>query len=372
MSDLSLWGQIKGHEETIDLLRGVIDKGRPSHAYLFSGPRGVGKAKTAITFAAALNCASACGICPSCRSVFAHTHPDFHYVEPEGQQTIIRQQIGDLLKVVHLKRGAGGFKVVLIDEAQALGQEAANALLKTLEEPPPGVVFILIASSIDRVLSTISSRCQRVAFGALDTSAVRAILVDSYEIEPDKAAVAAGLTRGMVGEAMEIAAGGLLDMRSDLLDVIAAEPRDPAKAVSLAAKLMAAAKARTAEVKKAQEVELLELIAFVEGSSHAANIKKKVAVRQKRELARLEHRSYRQMLLLVASLYRDLLLLSENVDTRFIANNDMLIEMGSFGATAGQVTVALRHIEQAGRRLAQNVNPLLAFENLFIALEGAA
>src|SRR3990170_7463544 len=168
MSDLYLWEQIKGHEETINLLRGVIDKGRPSHAYLFSGPRGVGKAKTAVTFAAALNCASACGACPSCRAVFAHTHPDFHYIEPEGQQTIMRGQITELLKVVHLKKGPGAAKVVVIDEAQALGQEAANTLLKTLEEPPAGVVFILVASNIERVLSTIASRCQRIAFGALE------------------------------------------------------------------------------------------------------------------------------------------------------------------------------------------------------------
>lgn len=369
MSDLSLWERIRGHDRTVGLLQGVIDKGRPAHAYLFYGPRGVGKAKTALAFAAALNCPSACGTCVSCRSIQAHTNPDFHYVEPEGQQTILRAQIVDLLKVVHLKRRPGSYKVVVIDEAQTLGQEAANTLLKTLEEPPEGVVFVLVASNMDRVLSTIASRCQRVAFSALDVSVVADILAADHKIDPKKAKQAATLAHGMVGEAIEIAAGGFLNTRREMLKIITAEMRDSAGAAGLAADLVAVAKKRTAKVKKAQEAELSEAIAFVEGTTHAGAIKKKLAARHKRELARLEHRCYRQVLLLAASLYRDLLIISEEVDTRFIANSDILVQMENFSATPRQVRAALAHIEEAGRRLAQNVNPLLALENLFFALE---
>lgn len=372
MSDVSLWERIRGHDQTVNLLRGVIDKARPAHAYLFYGPRGVGKTKTAMAFAAALNCASACGVCPSCRSIQAHTHPDFHFVEPEGQQTIMRRQIVDLLKVVHLKRRPGGYKVIVIDEAQELGPEAANTLLKTLEEPPEGVVFVLVASNIDRVLGTIASRCQRIAFSALDSAVVSDILVADYKMAPDKAELAAGLTRGMVGEAIELAAGGLLDIRPELLKVMTDTTGDVSAPALLAENLIALAKKRTAKVKKAQEAELAEIIAFVEGSTHAAGMKKRVAANQKRELARLEHRFYRQALLLAAALYRDLLLISENVDTRFLANRDMAGSIERAGATPRQVRAALANIEETGRRLAQNVSPLLAFENLFFVLGDVA
>lgn len=372
MSDLSLWEQIRGHDQTIELLRGVIDKDRPAHAYLFHGPRGVGKTKTAMAFAAALNCASACGVCPSCRSIQAHTYPDFHYVEPEGQQTIMRRQIADLIKVVHLKRRPGGYNVVVIDEAQSLGLDAANTLLKTLEEPPEGVVFILVASNIDRVLATIASRCQRIAFSALDSAVVSDILIADYKMDADKAKLAAALTRGMVGEAIELAAGGLLDIRPELLKVMTATADDAAAPALLAENLIAIAKKRASKVKKAQEAELAELIAFVEGSGHAAGIKKRVAANQKRELARLEHRFYRQVLLLAASLYRDLLLVSENVDKRFLANSDMAPSMAGAGATPRQVRAGLAYIEETGERLARNVSPLLAFENLFFVLGDVA
>jgi len=372
MQDVSLWEQIRGHDQTIGLLRGVIDKDRPAHAYLFYGPRGVGKTKTAMAFAAALNCASACGVCPSCRSIQAHTHPDFHYVEPEGQQTIMRGQIVELLKAVHLKRRPGGYKVVIVDEAQELGQAAANTLLKTLEEPPEGVVFILVASNIDKVLATIASRCQRVAFGALNSAVVSDILITDYKIDADKARLAATLAHGMVGEAIELAAAGLLDTRAELLRVITPGAGDTAGAALLAADLVALAKKRTANIKRAQDAELAELIAFVEGSAHAARIKKRVVANHKRELARLEHRCYRQVLLLAASLYRDLLIVSEHVDTRFLANSDILPLPARTCATLRQVRAALVHIEAAGRRLARNVSPLLAFENLFFALGDVA
>ena len=369
MKDSSLWEQIKGHDKTVNLLRGVIDKKRLTHAYLFCGPRGVGKAKTAATFAAAINCDQACGTCVSCRGIQNLTHPDFHYISPEGTQTILLSQVTDLIKKIHLTKQNNGYRVIIIDDAHKMLPVAANALLKVLEEPPERVVFILVASDMNNVLSTISSRCQRVNFAALKVEVVRDILINDLKISKDKADLAVMLSGGMVGEAMEIASSGLLKVRKTMVDAIVAEKPDTARSVELASLLVAAAKKRTAKIKKDQEIEVKEAMSFVEGSRGAATIKRNLETRHHRERARVEHRCYQQALVLVASIYRDLLVLKENADEKFIANVDLSFELKSAKIERAQLTSALANIDEAKQRIEQNVNPLLAFENLFFTLE---
>jgi DNA polymerase III subunit delta' len=364
---LSLWERIGGHEETVALLRQAIAKG-PTHAYLFCGPRGVGKSQAALAFAAALSCPQACGVCPSCRAVINQTHPDFHYVQPEGQ-FILRSQVVRLLKSINLKRGSGSYKAVIIDDAHNLGPEAANALLKTLEEPPDGVVFILVAQGIDRVLSTVASRCRRVLFGSLDSATVGRILERNHGVDPARAELVAKLSGGMVGEAVELATGGLLDYRNEMLSLFSGRT-DTGRRLDLAAKLVSSAKSRTAAMKKSHLAELDELAELAGGSTLTA-LKRQAAARQKREIARVEHASYRQAMGLLASLCRDLLLIAENVDKRWVAHND-LADSCVDGLSWEKARAVLDHIEQARRRLDRNVSPLLTFENLFFALEEIA
>lgn len=366
----TFWSKIKGHPTTIDLLRAVAASGRTSHAYLFCGPRGVGKAMVAQAFAAGLNCPDACGSCRSCRAILARTHPDYYFVEPEGSQYILRDQIVDLLRAVNRKKSVGKYVTAVIDDAHLLNHEAANALLKTLEEPPTDVVFILVAPSADNLLKTISSRCQKVVFSALGTETVREILVENCGVDPVQARLAAKLSRGMVGEAIELVASGLLGERTALIEALLGKS-DLGELNAFATKLIAMAKSRSAATKKTHETELAEVKSLTGGKNLSSGVERRLAARHKRELTRLEQRFYRQILALTASVYRDLLLIIGNADKRFIANADLLDGMTVPGVDLEEVKRALAQIELAGRRLNQNVGPQLALENLFFAL-GAA
>lgn len=365
-----LWGRIKGHDQTLDQLDRIIVNERPAHAYLFFGPRGVGKAETAKVFAAALNCPQACGTCSSCRAVLNHTHTDFHYIAPEGSRTILRDQVMDLLHALNLKQQSGQYKVAVIDDAQFLGPEAGNALLKTLEEPPGNVVFILVADDAGQVLPTIASRCQRVRFGALGAETVHDILVSQHGIEPAQAHLAARLACGMVGEAIDMADSGLLDFRSDLTSVLLAESRGVKARVQLAVKIVGAAKKRAEKLKKTQANELAEMETLAGGPGKlSAGVKKKVVARQKRELARVERTVYRHILVFTASIFRDMLLISENADKQFITNSDLMNDREfEREGTHAKVGRALRRIEEAGHRIDQNVSPVMALENLFFTI----
>ena len=365
-----LWGQIKGHDETLERLDRIIELGRPAHAYLFFGPRGVGKATTAKVFAAALNCERACGTCASCRAVLNNTHTDFYYLAPEGSRTILRGQVMDLLHAVNLKRQSDQYKVAVIDDAQVLGPEAANALLKTLEEPPGNVVFILVADDAGQVLPTIASRCQRLRFGALGADIVHDILVNQHGLDPDRARLAAKLARGMVGDAIEIASGGLLDLRERMVEVLLSEKRGMKDRVALAVEITEAAKAGGEALKKSQEEELAHIEDFAGGPGKlSAGVKKKVVAGHKRETARRERAVYRHALIFTAAIFRDMLLINENADKKFITNSDLILDRARTDEnTRARVARALKGIEMAGRRIEQNVNPLMALENLFFTI----
>lgn len=364
-----LWGRIKGHDRTLDQLERIISLGRPAHAYLFSGPRGVGKAETAKVFAAALNCERACGTCASCRAVLNHTHSDFHYVAPEGTRTIMIDQIRDLLHVLNLTQQAGRFKTAVIDDAQFLGQEAANALLKTLEEPPGDVVFILVADDAGQVPPTVASRCQRVRFGALGADVVQDILA-AHGVDQETARLAARLARGQVGEALEMSRNGLLEFRPELVDVLTASGPSVTSRVRLCVAVTASVKTHADRTKKAHARELAQLEELAGGPGKmGAGVKKKIEARQKRELARAERALYRHLLVLIASVFRDMLLIYENADTKFITNGDLMIGRQPAGdGTRARVSSALARIEETGRKIEQNVSPIMALENLFFLI----
>lgn len=165
--------QIRGQDRVIELLRRAIAQDRVAHAYLFCGPDGVGKMTTALALTLALECTAApgegCGQCNACEKVAAGIHPDVQVLERQGAakiipiETIRTQVIPRLGSPPH----EGAARVFLVEEANALPGASANALLKTLEEPPPRTHFLLCTTAPDQLLPTIRSRCQRVTFAAL-------------------------------------------------------------------------------------------------------------------------------------------------------------------------------------------------------------
>jgi DNA polymerase-3 subunit delta' len=155
-------------------LRRSLERGRLAHAYLFVGPRGSGKEAMARTLAKALNClGNNCDCCPegaracdSCRRVDDHAHPDVYWVRPESKSRRIQvDQMREFMKAVNLRSSMGGVKVGIIVDAECMNEEASNAFLKTLEEPPAQTVIILLCSAPQRLLPTILSRCLKVSFG---------------------------------------------------------------------------------------------------------------------------------------------------------------------------------------------------------------
>ncbi len=165
--------QVRGQDRAVAHLRRALDTGRVAHAYLFCGPAGCGKHTTGLALAAALNCLSrpgdGCDECESCTKIAAGNHPDVWTLAREGAaqiipiETIRKRLIPQLAHPPH----EGRARVFLIEEATSLAGPSANALLKTLEEPPGRTHFVLCTTSPDKVLPTIRSRCQRVNFAAL-------------------------------------------------------------------------------------------------------------------------------------------------------------------------------------------------------------
>ena len=161
----SLLAKLDTQERVRDFLTNAVASGRASHAYLFLGAPGAGKLDAAWALAQALLCEQdGCGSCDSCVRVARHTHPDVHYYTPESATGYLIAQTRELLDDVPLAPIRAKAKVYIIDRAEQLRANTANALLKTLEEPPEGVMFILLGTSADVMLPTIVSRCQCVPF----------------------------------------------------------------------------------------------------------------------------------------------------------------------------------------------------------------
>jgi DNA polymerase III subunit gamma/tau len=170
------WDEVVGQEHVKDVLRPALERGRIGHAYLFSGPRGVGKTTTARLIAMTVNCddnsgiVKPCGVCESCRMVIAGRHPDVLEIDAASNNSV--DDVRDLREKVALQPMRGSSKVYILDEAHMMSKSAFNALLKTLEEPPAHVVFILATTEPERLPATILSRCQHYRFRRLSVEEI--------------------------------------------------------------------------------------------------------------------------------------------------------------------------------------------------------
>ena len=226
-SGLRYFREILGQDWVVSHLKAARLAGRLSHAYLFLGPAGVGKATTARALAAALNCAQpgadgdACGICPSCRRLQAGTHPDFLVISPEeGEDPDQDREIRELRRLTEYPPLGGGWRVVLIKPAEALSVQndaAANALLKTLEEPPPQHLLVLTARGEADLLPTIVSRCHKLAFAPLPSALIIRELEKRRALPRSQAALVAALSGGSLGRALALDPEELVRQRDQVL-----------------------------------------------------------------------------------------------------------------------------------------------------------
>jgi DNA polymerase-3 subunit delta' len=238
---LVFFRDILGQDWVVSHLKAAMGAGRLAHAYLFLGAEGVGKTTTAQALAAALNCTQlredgdACGACPSCRRLAAGTHPDFLVISPEESKTQITiDQVRELRRLTNYPPLGGGWRVVLIKPAEALtaiNDAAANALLKTLEEPPPQHLLILSARREADLLPTISSRCHKLTFAPLPKALVERELANRRGLPPSQAALVAALSGGSLGRALSLNPDELVQQRDRVLADLALLQRGSASAV---------------------------------------------------------------------------------------------------------------------------------------------
>ncbi|HWR39517.1 MAG TPA: DNA polymerase III subunit delta' [Patescibacteria group bacterium] len=200
------WMNIVGHGTMIEALQGMVARGNVPHALLFVGPAGIGKQVAAQVTAAALLCVGdtvrPCGTCPSCRLNQRQVHPDLLRIGPDGAAIKI-DQIRGLQHEAALAPVMGERRVCIINDAELMTTQAANSLLKLLEEPPPGFLFILVAQDSRPLLPTILSRCCRLRFSVLPGDLLIRTLREQGQ-EESAAAVAARLSGGRLGKALEI------------------------------------------------------------------------------------------------------------------------------------------------------------------------
>jgi DNA polymerase-3 subunit delta' len=217
---------VVGHDWAVTLLLRAIESGRTAHAYLITGLEHIGKSTLARMLAQALNCAGQpvpCGreTCRACKLIAAGKYPDLHLVAPDGN-TLKIDQVRALQHDLALTPVEGRFRVAILDGMDKATAEASNALLKTLEEPPPHVVLVLIAPEAEALLPTIVSRCQPIALRPLSVEAVRAALIERWGVENTRAESLAHLSGGRLGWAVMAAQDeSVLTRRAQLLDDLA-------------------------------------------------------------------------------------------------------------------------------------------------------
>jgi len=361
---------IVGQDPALAQLQRLAGSDRRPHAFLFTGPEGVGRRTMALGFAQLLLCPSplarpnerrleelppdfvlrqGCGTCNSCRTLEAGTNPDLHllerqlgrYHDDQEVRARVMQELGIevvrqfLIGPAHQAPAGGRGRVFIVREAELLSIAAQNALLKTLEEPPAGVTLILICTSPAELLPTTRSRCQTIRFRALPASFVAEALINEG-VDPAEARLWAAVTDGSLGRARQLAAGELHGFTRALVDQLAA--LSPAGAVLLAELLH-----------KAMEVQAKRLRA------QDAGLAASLASRQ----------AGGTLLALLASIYRDALAVA-SAWSRPLIHADQAGAIGALARRLGPARLAdiLTQLARHEQLLWRNVNPKTLWDNV--------
>ena len=325
-----MWGVV-GHQGVVRLLDRAREQERLAPAYLFVGPPHVGKGTVALALAKAVNCRGAsppCGECDQCRHIDEGRHPDVRVLavqEIAGQQAISIDAVREVQRQAYLRPFEGQWRVTIVDGAEYLSEPAANAFLKTLEEPPPNVLLVLLATNAEGVLPTIRSRCQRLDHRPLSEEAVAQALESRWEVPADQAGELALLSRGCIGWALRAW-------------------RDPTILETRARRLERLIKVSAGSLE--------------ERFAHAGELAGLLAQ---------ERSAVREVLELWSAWWRDLLVVRTGAAGAAFQADPSIAEHAQ-GFTVQELVAALRALLRTQDLLDRNVNPRLALEELALTL----
>lgn len=319
-----------GHEKAKRLLLEAAAKNKLGHAYLFRGPDGVGKKRAALTLAATLNCKNqkdhdACGHCSSCRKYGSFNHPDLLLISPDGAAIKIGQ-VRELKHQLAFPPLEAETRVIILEDVHTMRREAANSLLKTLEEPAPGNLLILTADQAGDILPTILSRCQLIPFGPLNHNEMARLLMQENEMDESQALALAAVAEGSPGRAKLLLKENLLSLRQELVEHLLFSKNQPADTIP----------------------RILDL------SEKCAALKENVY----------------ELLALLRLWYRDLVLIAAGAPETSAANKDIAssIDAAKLRWSIPQLHERFRLIDRAERQLLRNCSRTLVFETLFFDL----
>jgi DNA polymerase-3 subunit delta' len=377
VSDESIWDMVVGHDEAVAMLKEAVASERVTHAWLFTGPPGIGKLHTARVFAAALNCpAGGDGTCDTCRRILRGVHPDVHLIFPEGDNLLV-EDVRAVREEASRTHHEAPTAVFILDEADRMTEAAANALLKVLEEPPPDVVFVLVARSAEALVGTVPSRARTLPFVSLSLAELTAALGDDLQLGPDQTLWAAAASHGRLARARAL----LTDeptrtRRAAVLDLVERlATGQPSNALAAAATVVALADEVAAAAKLRQDRELADLEEAYGTGRGTGALRKRLETRHRRELRRARFDAIRDSVADLLGAYRDMALLSSASGSGEapLVHPD---KQGTLGRLAAGIdpAAALRAagaLEEADRRLAIGAAPLLTLEAAFLSAQAA-
>ena len=380
----SVFDDLVGQEHIIEILQGAVAASRTgeksqemTHAWVFTGPPGSGRSSAAVAFAQALICPNnGCGTCNDCNSAKTHGHPDVEIIRTEGLSIKV-EEVRELLTRVAWAPSMGGWRVVVMEDADRLTESAANALLKAIEEPGTRTVWLLCAPTLHDVLPTIRSRCRHLQLRTPSLEAVTTVLINRDYIAPGMADFAARVSQGHIGRAKYLATNE--SVRSNRKTIM----QLPLQLGSLAAAFQAAQTLfdlatteanSSSEERDEKEVEKLQE-AYGKGATGrgmatgGTKAVKELEKEQKSRSTRMVRDSIDGALLDIATFYRDVMMVqSGNTDS--MINTDMREQIESYAANSPSHSTInkINAIMEARENLVRNSAPLVTCEALMCQL----
>jgi DNA polymerase-3 subunit delta' len=356
-----VFDEIIGQDTVVETLKSSLERGNLSHAYLFLGKAGLGKTAAAYALAASLICEKGgCGTCSVCSRIKRGIHPDVQIIEPIGATGYLIDQIRDIIHQVSRAPVESDHKVYILYGVDQFNDSSANAFLKTLEEPPHNVTFILFAHSLGAIISTIRSRCQIIRFKPLPPQTMIDLLCARTGCSVSDARCALAACGDVLRDAQEyINSIARQNTRDEVvLTFQNLLQMDDAEVIDAAKRIMDQACGPVAELRATHEADTLNKSDFLSRTGL-----KELEKTQKRQLTAYQHRCIREVFTVFASVLRDVVCMM--VDASALASNgDVLEDSTRFGADLKPADIArcLEAVECASARVDAHVDPRLTLE----------